>query len=264
MTVAAQTGQAPTKSLAYTFTGGDAVVTGAASGIGAATAAMLMSAGIRTICLDIRTPEPDPGFGADLQVCCAADVRDPDLLTTLRGQGAPVDTVSYVVNCAGVIDDTGFAGVSREHWLRCLEINLMGAYNVLDAFTSVLRQNPPAAIVNVTSIEAARVIALSNPDPTPQYAASKAGLRMLTETSARALAADGIRVNSVAPGFVATPMAAAHGNTATLPPSLAPRVPAGRFARPAEIAWATAFLLCDQATYITGSELRADGGFQLT
>lgn len=254
----------PARSLAITFTGGDAVVTGAASGIGAATAAVLMSAGVRTIRLDIRTPEPDPAFGEDLQICCAADVRDPDLAATLRGQGAPVDTVSYLVNCAGVIDDTGFAGVTREHWLRCLEINLMGAYNTVDAFTPALRQNTPAAIVNVTSIEASRVIALSNPDPTPQYAASKAGLRMLTETSARALAADGIRVNSVAPGFVATPMASSHGDTATLPPSLTPRVPAGRFAQPAEIAAVTAFLLSDQASYITGSELRADGGFQLT
>lgn len=254
----------PARSLAFTFTGGDAVVTGAASGIGAATAAVLMSAGIRTIRLDIRTPEPDPAFGEDLQICCAADVRDPDLVATLRGQGAPVDTVSYLVNCAGVIDDTGFAGVTREQWLRCLEINLMGAYNAVDAFAPALRRNTPAAIVNVTSIEAARVIALSNPDPTPQYAASKAGLRMLTETSARALAADGIRVNSVAPGFVATPMASSHGDTATLPPSLAPRVPAGRFAQPAEIAAVTAFLLSDQASYITGSELRADGGFHLT
>ncbi|MBU8811235.1 SDR family NAD(P)-dependent oxidoreductase [Mycolicibacterium goodii] len=252
------------KALAFTFTGGDAVVTGAASGIGAATAAVLMSAGIRTVRLDVRQPEPDPGYGVDLQICCAADVRDPDLVATLREQGAPVDTVSYLVNCAGVIDDTGFAGVSREQWLRCLEVNLMGAYNTVDAFTPILRHNTPAAIVNVTSIEASRVIALSNPDPTPQYAASKAGLRMLTESSARALGVDGIRVNSVAPGFVATPMAAAHGDSATLPPSLAPRVPAGRFAQPAEIAAATAFLLSDQASYITGSELRADGGFQLT
>jgi NAD(P)-dependent dehydrogenase (short-subunit alcohol dehydrogenase family) len=252
------------RALAFTFTGGDAVVTGAASGIGAATAALLMSAGIRTIRLDIRKPQPDPAYGEDLQICCAADVRDPDLPASLRRQGAPVDTVSYLVNCAGVIDDTGFGGVTREQWLRCLEINLMGAYNTIDAFIPVLRKNTPAAIVNVTSIEATRVIALSNPDPTPQYAASKAGLRMLTESSARALAAGGIRVNSVAPGFVATPMATAHGDTAALPPALAARVPAGRFARPAEIAAATAFLLSDQASYLTGSELRADGGFQLT
>ena len=252
------------KSLALTFSGGDAVVTGAASGIGAATAQKLMSAGIRTIRLDVRIPQPDSRYGADLQVCCAADVRDADLLSVLRDQNVCTDAVSYVVNCAGVLDNTGFGGVAREQWLRCLEINLVGAYNVVDALTPALRRNAPAAIVNITSIEASRVIALSDPDPTPQYAASKAGLHMLTQTSARALASGGIRVNSISPGFVATPMAAAHGDTGRLSPALVPRVPAGRFADPDEIASAVAYLLSDQAAYVTGSELRIDGGFGLT
>lgn len=253
-----------TKTLALSFGGGDAVVTGAASGIGAATAAALMSAGIRTVRLDIRTPEPDPRHPDELQVNCAANVRDPDLVSRLREAGAAADSISYVVNCAGIIDNTGFGGVPRDAWLRCLEINLVGAYNVIDALTPALRQNTPAAVVNISSIEAARVVALSDPDPTPQYAASKAGLSMLTQSSARALAADGIRVNSVAPGFVATPMAAAHGDTGSLPPALAPRVPVGRFADPTEIAYAAAFLLSDQAAYLTGSEVRVDGGFALT
>ncbi|MUL82561.1 MULTISPECIES: SDR family NAD(P)-dependent oxidoreductase [unclassified Mycolicibacterium] len=252
------------KSLALSFGGGDAVVTGAASGIGAATAATLMTAGIRTIRLDIRQPDPDPRYGPELQVCCAADVRDPDLVAVLQAQGVDSGAVSYLVNCAGVIDHTGFAGVTREQWTRCLEINLIGAYNLIDALTPSLRTASAAAVVNIASIEAHRVVALSNPDPTPQYAASKAGLRMLTQTSARALAADGVRVNSISPGFVATPMAATHGDTSSLPPALAARVPAGRFAAPDEIASAAAFLLSDQAAYITGSDLRVDGGFELT
>lgn len=252
------------KSLALTFGGGDALVTGAASGIGAATAATLMAAGVRTIRLDIRRPEPDPRFGADLQVCSAADVRGPDLATVLTSQQVDIDAVSYLVNCAGVIDDTGFTGVTGEQWSRALEVNLVAAYRLIDVLAPSLRAATAAAVVNIASIEADRVVALSNPDPTPQYAASKAGLRMLTQTSARALAADRVRVNSVSPGFVATPMAAAHGDTAALPPALAPRVPAGRFAEPAEIAAAVAFLLSDQAAYITGSDLRVDGGFELT
>lgn len=87
---------------------------------------------------------------------------------------------------------------------------------------------------------------------------------MLTQSAARALAADGVRVNSVSPGFVATPMAAAHGDTTTLPPTLAARVPAARFATASDIANAVAFLLSDQASYITGTDLRVDGGFELT
>jgi len=255
---------AAAKILPLSFGGGDAVVSGAASGIGAAIARTLMSAGVRTVRLDVRTPDLDPDYPAELQICVGADVRDEGLAARLAGAGIEVDAISYVVNCAGVLDDTGFTGVDRQAWLRCLEVNLVGAYNVIDSLAPSLRRAPAAAIVNITSIEAARVVALSNPDPTPQYAASKAGLRMLTQTAARALAGDGVRVNSVSPGFVATPMAAVHGDTATLPPALAPRVPAGRFAAPADVANVVAFLLSDQAAYITGADLRVDGGFELT
>jgi NAD(P)-dependent dehydrogenase (short-subunit alcohol dehydrogenase family) len=251
-------------SLPLTFSGGQAVVTGAAAGIGAAIAATLMAAGVPTVRLDIRPPEPDPRYGSDLQRCVAADVCDPDLTGMLAAQGVQVETVAYLVNCAGIIEDTGFGNVTQQAWLRCLQVNLVGAYNVLDALTPALRQASPAAVVNITSIEAHRVIALSNPDPTPQYAASKAGLHMLTQSAARALAGDGVRVNSVSPGFVATAMAASHGGTDRLPPALAARVPAGRFAEPADIAHAVAYLLSDQASYITGTDLRVDGGFQLT
>jgi NAD(P)-dependent dehydrogenase (short-subunit alcohol dehydrogenase family) len=258
------TDNASPKSLPLTFSGGDAVVTGAASGIGAAIARTLMSAGIRTVRVDLRMPAPDPAFAAELQVGVAADVRDPDLMGRLTEAGAPTAGISYLVNCAGIIDNTGFSGVDRDAWLRVLEINLVGAYNLIDALSPSLRGATHSAIVNITSIEASRVIALSDPDPTPQYAASKAGLHMLTQTAARALAADGVRVNSISPGFVATPMAAAHGDTTALPPALAGRVPAGRFADPDDIAAAAAFLLSDQAGYITGTDLRVDGGFQLT
>lgn len=251
-------------SLRLTFNGGQAVVTGAAAGIGAAIAGVLMAAGVPTVRLDIRLPEPDPRYGADVQRCVAADVGDPDLAGTLAGADVDLDAVGYLVNCAGIIENTGFGHVTAQAWLRCLQVNLVGAYNVLDALTPSLRRSPNASVVNISSIEGYRVIALSDPDPTPQYAASKAGLHMLTQSAARALAADGIRVNSVSPGFTATAMAAAHGSTDQLPPALAPRVPAGRFADPADIAHAVAFLLSDQAAYITGTDLRVDGGFQLT
>lgn len=253
------------RTLPLTFGGGDAVVTGAASGIGAAIARTLMTAGVRTVRLDVCAPDPEPGYPAELQVSVGADVRDEALSERLAAAGVVVERISYLVNCAGVTDGPGFARVDRQAWLRCLEVNLIGAYNAIDALGSALRQADSAAIVNISSIEAARVVALSDPDPSPQYAASKAGLHMLTQTAARALAGDGIRVNSVSPGFTATPMAVlAHGDASALPPALAARVPAGRFAEPDDIAAAVAFLLSDQAGYITGTDLRVDGGFALT
>src|SRR5688500_15161912 len=95
---------APAKSLPLTFSGGDVLITGAASGIGAAIARTLSSAGLRTIRMDIRPPEPDPQFGPKLQVGVAADVRDPNLLATLSHQGVLPDDIAYLVNCAGILD----------------------------------------------------------------------------------------------------------------------------------------------------------------
>ncbi|GAC00976.1 putative alcohol dehydrogenase [Gordonia namibiensis NBRC 108229] len=252
-----------TAHIALTFSGKGAVVTGAASGIGAAVTALLLDAGIRTLALDLREPEQVSGPRARLHVPCAVDVRDrrgvQDVIDEHAGDG-----LSYVVNCAGIIETTGFGGVGQDQWSRALDVNLAGAYNVIDAATTHLADSGAGAIVNISSIESHRVVALTDPDPTPQYAASKAGLSMLTRTAARALAGRGIRVNSIAPGFIATPMAAAHGDTTQLPGRLASRVPAGRFGTPDEIASAAAFLLSDQSAYTTGSELLVDGGFELT
>lgn len=260
------TSPAHDRSLPLPFTGETALVTGAASGIGSAIADLLLSAGIRTICADLREPDPSNTGRVGLQVSRAVDVTDRAGLQALIAQETAAGGLDYVVNSAGIAANTGYSQVSREQWLHCLEVNLVGAYNVLDAARPGLRRSTAASVVNIASIEGTHVVALSNPDPTPQYAASKAGLLMFTRTSARALASDGVRVNSISPGFVATPMAlaAAHSSTESLPRALQDRVPLGRFATPEEIADAAVFLLSDRARYITGTDLRIDGGFTLT
>jgi NAD(P)-dependent dehydrogenase (short-subunit alcohol dehydrogenase family) len=251
-------------SLPLTFHGDHALVTGAASGIGAATADLLRSSGMHLVCLDrdyhegVRRP-------ADDLTEVAVDIADAGAVEQALQEALGESALAYVVNCAGILEDTGFAHASIDAWRRMLDVNLIGTYNAMTAAMPFLTRSQGAAVVNVTSVEAHRVVALSNPDPNPHYAASKAGLAMLTKTAARALAAKGVRVNSVAPGFVRTKMAAAtHGAGTALPEPLERRVPMGRFAEPSEIATSIAFLLSDQAGYITGSDLRVDGGFELT
>lgn len=224
----------PPRSLPLTFRGSAALVTGAASGIGAAAARRLMLAGITTVRVDRVMPEPLGNAAEGPRI--AADVTDIGGLDAAVRDAAGDVTIEYVVNCAGILRNTGFADVPRETWLRSLEVNLVGAYNVINAVRPQLERARSGAVVNVTSVEADRVVALSDPDPNPAYAASKAGLAMLTRTAARALAGARVRVNSVSPGFVATPMAAAHGGTGQLPPALAPRVPLARFATADEVA----------------------------
>lgn len=155
--------------------------------------------------------EPDPGIGASIETSCTADVSDRHLADTIQGQAIDLEENGCVVNYAGIIEDSGFSGVNAEAWMRTLRINLFGAYNVIETAMPGLRKSPMDAVVTITSVEASRVLAITNPDPTRHYAASTAGLFMQTQTAARTLASYGMRVNSVSPGYVATAMATVDG-----------------------------------------------------
>jgi NAD(P)-dependent dehydrogenase (short-subunit alcohol dehydrogenase family) len=247
----------------WAFAGDTALVTGAASGIGKATAEALRAAGLRVLLLD-----RDAAAGAD--VCARlgeqarfhpADVADQgqtERAITVLAAGRPL---SYVAHCAGIHHSAGTAELRADDWSRMLGVNLVGAFNVARACAAHLRPAPGPAIVNVTSVEAARVIALINPHATPHYAAAKAGLEMLTRSLAHEFAPDGIRVNAVAPGAVDTPMMRGHHGQAPLPRAFADHLLIKRYAQPAEIAAAICFLLSDSASYITATTLTVDGGF---
>ncbi|OIH84952.1 hypothetical protein BLJ79_07000 [Arthrobacter sp. UCD-GKA] len=241
-----------------TFQGTTALVTGAASGIGKATVERFLDCGIEVLALD-RSVSPAVTRNGVSSFPFAADVRNTDQLKLAIAEFGRAP--NYVVNCAGILDPTGFNNVDREAFMKVLDVNLVGAYQVIDL---VRDAGALLSVVNVTSIEATRVVALSDPDPHPAYSASKAALTMLTKTAARALAPLGVRVNSVAPGFVLTPMAQEHGGQESLPPVLGHRVPLGTYAEASQIADSIAFLSSDQASYITGSELVVDGGFRQT
>ena len=247
----------------WAFAGDTALVTGAASGIGKATAEALRAAGLRVLLLD-----RDAVAGADVcrrlgeqarfHPADVADQAQTERAITVLAGGRPL---SYVAHCAGIHQSAGLGELSADDWSRMLGVNLVGAFNVARACAGHLRSAPGPAIVNVTSVEAARVIALINPHATPHYAAAKAGLEMLTRSLAHEFAPDGIRVNAVAPGAVDTPMMRGDHGQAPLARTFADHLLIKRYAQPAEIAAAICFLLSDSASYITATTLTVDGGF---
>lgn len=236
-----------------------AVVTGAASGIGAAVAQAFAAAGARLVLTDIdehacaAAAEALRGQGADAQAH-ALDVTDSAAVHALA---ARLDgDVAILVNSAGVlvrrgIDDPDAEAIVR----RVMDVNLHGAFATVHAFLPALRRTR-GCVVNVVSGAAFAAQA-----GCAGYSASKAALRMLTQTLAVDLGADGVRVNAVAPGVIETPMTeATRGDPARLAGFLH-RTPAGRVGQPAEVAAAVLFLASPLASYINGVTLPVDGGY---
>jgi 3-oxoacyl-[acyl-carrier protein] reductase len=251
-------------SMHLTFTGDTAVVTGGRSGIGSATVAYLASAGLRVISLDISDPVSGEGEMPNVEQV-VADVTDEAAVSAALDRVIGSRGMAYLVNCAGIHRQAALEDLSIDDWRVMLDINLIGAAITAKVALPWLQRSPGAGIVNVTSIEATRVVALINPEPVAHYAAAKAGLAMLTASMARDFGRFGVRVNAVAPGFIQTPMAHAnHAGAAQLSPPAAARVPMGRYGQPSEVAAAIAFLLSDGASYMTGSSLLIDGGFSTT
>ena len=251
------------------FGGRVALVTGAASGIGQAIALGLADDGAAVACLDVNydgavatAAHIDSAGGRAVAVRCDV-TREDAVRAAVAEVSASLGVPTAVVNAAGLSTPHGYADVDDATWHRLLDANLYGPLLVCrTAAAAMTGAGLGGAIVNITSIESSTVVVISQPHGQAHYAASKAGLAMMTKVLARDLAPLGIRVNAVAPGVVATAMTerASGGDPALLARTTA-RIPLGRLARPQEIASATAFLLSDEASYITGTELVVDGGW---
>jgi meso-butanediol dehydrogenase/(S,S)-butanediol dehydrogenase/diacetyl reductase len=239
------------------FAGRVAIVTGGASGIGAATATALGAEGARVVVADFdreRGPNVARESGGTFEW---VDVAEPGQVTRLVADTArtmgrlDVLVASAFATAFGSIESLGLA-----EWSRTLDVTLTPVFTGLRAAIPAMRAQGGGAVVNVASISG-----LGGDRGLAAYNAAKAGVINLTRTAALELARAGIRVNAVCPGLIATPaLQRAFSRLPEREESARAAVPVGRFGRPEEVARAILFLASDDASYVTGTTLVVDGG----
>jgi NAD(P)-dependent dehydrogenase (short-subunit alcohol dehydrogenase family) len=236
-----------------------ALVTGAARGIGLATAKRFLAEGWKVALLDIEgellhgavagLADPDNTLALNCDVSDAAAVKTA--MGTLNERFGRLDAL---VNNAGIAVFAPLLDTSDQDWSRILAVNLTGPFICTKAAAPLLREQG-GAIVNITSISAVRASTLRS-----AYGTSKAGLAHLTKQLAVELASLGIRVNAVAPGPVETAMAK-QVHTPEIRADYHDAIPLNRYGLEEELAEAIFFLCSERSSYITGQILAVDGGF---
>jgi len=223
-------------------------VTGASRGIGAAIATHAAEAGAKVLAISRSGTAPEHAAIVALGADVTAE-ETPDAI--VRESLAAFGRLDGLVNCAATIHHADCWEYTDEAWDDVFETNLTAPFLLSQrAVAHWLEHEQPGVIVNVTSIESEVVC--------PQqagYAATKGGLLGLTRSMAVELSGRGIRTVALAPGYTTTEADAVN------PEGLDALIPAGRMARPSEIAGAAVFLLSDLAAYVTGTSLFADGGY---
>jgi NAD(P)-dependent dehydrogenase (short-subunit alcohol dehydrogenase family) len=232
------------------FDGRVALVTGGTSGIGLATAETLAGLGARVVAVGLgadRAPV-SPGVELDLR---EIDVTDDE---ALRGLVASLDRLDLLVPAAGI--SLGDRELEWEPFNRVLSIQLAAVYRIAEL------SRPLLAASGGSLITIASMFAYFGGGTRAAYSAAKGGVVQLTKSLAEAWAPDGIRVNSVAPGWIETPLAS--GLDDAMKERILSRTPLARFGRAEEIGEVIAFLASDSASYITGAVLPVDGGYLTT
>lgn len=244
-----------------------AIVTGAANGIGKAAAQRLAEEGARVAVTDVDE-EAGRAVAKEIQLnggeaqFWALDVGDEEAVKlTFAEIHDHYERLNVLVNNAGISGaNKPTDEVTEEEWDRVMQINVKGVFFCTKHAVPYLREAGGGSIINLSSIYGL----VSAPD-VPPYHASKGAVRLMTKTDALLYADDGIRVNSIHPGFIWTPMVENHlksmGDVETGREEVAKLHPLGHLGEPDDIAYGIVYLASDEGKFVTGSELTIDGGY---
>ena len=241
------------------FSGRTALITGGSGGIGLSIVKKLIENKIKVIILDISTPDKKILLNKLVEFKKTDLSNYKNLKSCLIEIKKKYKKIEYVVNAAGVLwfdRDVGLEKISLNTWEKVLSINLKSIVIVLQSILPLMKKNKFGSIVHISSIDA-----LSGDDkPQDAYGSSKAALLRLSKSISIQYANKKIRSNSILPGPIETPMQERWKKNPETKKNLSKVIPLGRVGKPVDIANATIFLLSDESSFITGTELIVDGG----
>lgn len=239
-----------------------ALVTGAGQGLGAAIAGGFAGKGARIICADIDEEaarvtasaiEASGGTAFSVQLDVSNRAQTDQVAAAIMAQNGPIH---ILINNAGICPRNRIDNPDvEETWRRAMSVNLDGTLHMTLAFVAQLRETR-GTVVNMASVAAFVSTATSL-----AYSTSKAGVKMLTQSLAQELAADGIRVNAIAPGPMKTDITLPTREDPERYQQFLTRIPLGRFGDPEELVGPALFLASDMSSYVTGTTLVVDGGY---
>lgn len=229
-----------------------ALITGAAGGIGYAVAGLFASEGAIVIAADIKPPAKP--YAGDVETIMLDVTREEQWASAVAAIVRKHGRLDVLINNAGIIAYEPLDKLEMKDWQKMIAVDQTGVFLGMREAVRVMRKQQAGAIVNISSIWGSAAVSGAH-----SYHAAKGAVRNMSKNAAMTYAGEGIRVNSVHPGFIHTPLTDAQNPD--LNRIVIDTTPMKRGGQPIEIAYGCLFLASDEASYVTGAELNIDGGY---